>query len=1021
MSCSFPHPPSNAPKRGLPLWRPRALASVCARLAPMARPQLPMAISFMALGPILGLAISAPAFSLAQDTSSAQVEADLAFAEGLASKWGFVDLAEGVLANVNAGDLSDRQQDQLALVGCSLYSQGARLEKDAAKRRELFDRALGEYQGFMDSNSNSPLIDQASAEYVATAFTYSQYLGQDLEDAVGDEAATLKERQSEILMGSVQLTGETISSLQSIPEEERTQRQTRQMYQLMLQRGQMLAAIGANSTDGEFYFSQAMDSLRELASDAGDGTAGAFLAFDAMGAVFAVQSKWMESALFYDAVLESTIPFEIAAWQAAKEDEELGVPAIEMRFSFVQLSVDGSIEAYLAQGDNETALARAMYFINTWKLEGVGLNRNGQEALLVVAAALLESHGFVGGDLSSGKGKWYATEEAMRNEVRSRRDRTDTTTLATELASEISETASFGYLRTRAQKLLADISDTPGVEVSPALQMEGIMGEYRSGNLDVAVDKALNLSRALAAGESSERLELMPTLCNVLGNIYRKQERPLEAAMAFREGVDKYAGGDLDMDGANARAFNALMALLVDPTQTSGPLAKLLKDSEALVLKHSIGDADGILFKAANKLERREDYQGAITKYKQVPLSGNWGERALVQRGLCQLRLKKMDAALALFDQFLNEVVPDPQYNTESPRRKGNRKQALATAEFYRSVVLYTKKQYQNVITQLADFSGRHRDQESLCRSAYSLTMRAHLGLSQIKQARAALDALKDFAPDSPVTAKASTTMYLTVSKQRTGQEETDKGRELLQAMAELLEVSNSVGSPTYGSLWNEAKHWIDLGTDDKALVTLRRVHARFGAAEDAEIRKKINSFVTPELARLLLVNHEINEASALLTPLALQMIEAEKDGGKSRLLGRNATIYFARSIAGWLEGGQDGKPIVEVPGTGGNPELFRFITKKLGTFASQRDTFSCEWFELKFMLIYATYQWGKVDSSLAGSVDTQLKAIAGQMSNTSWDDVDQICEDEENEAIKARTTGHALRNYFRWLAAKAK
>jgi hypothetical protein len=70
-------------------------------------------------------------------------------------------------------------------------------------------------------------------------------------------------------------------------------------------------------------------------------------------------------------------------------------------------------------------------------------------------------------------------------------------------------------------------------------------------------------------------------------------------------------------------------------------------------------------------------------------------------------------------------------------------------------------------------------------------------------------------------------------------------------------------------------------------------------------------------------------------------------------------------------------------------------------------------------MVIYATYQWGKIDSNLADSVGIQLRAISGQMSNTSWDDVDQICEDEKDDALRARTTGHALRNYFRWLSGK--
>ena len=971
----------------------------------------------MTAGPLLGLVISAPLFAMVQDTSSAQIEADLAFAEGLASKWGFVDLAETVLADLGTKNLSSRQEDQLALVGCSLYSQGARKEKDPTKRRELFDRALGEYQGFLDNRSNSPLIDQANAEFVSTAYMYSQYLGRDLEEAIGDEATTLKARQTEVLMGSVQLTGDSIASLLSLGEKERTARQTQQMYQLMLQRGQMLASIAANEEDGEFYYDQAMEAFEDLAAEGGDGTPAAFFAFDAMGSVFAAQNRWEEAALFYDAVLESTIPFDLAVWDAAKEEQGLSLPQVELYFSFVELSVDGAVESYLAQGDSETALARAMYFINVWKKEGITLNRNGQEALLVSARALLASNGFVGGSLQGGAARWFATEEAMRAEVRARRNRTNTTTLATELASEISETSNFGYLRTRAQKLLADISDTPGVDVSPALQMEGIMGEYRSGNYDAAITKALNLSRNLAAGDEGPRLELMPTLCNVLGNIYLKQERPLEAALAFREGVATYAGGDLDKDGSNARSFNTLMSRLVDPSETTGPMADLLKEAEALLLANSTDGTGGILFKAGKKLERRKNYEAAIAKYKLVGLEDNWGEIALVQQGYCQLRLKQVDPALAIFERYLDEIVTDVQYDTESPRRKGNRKQALATAEFYRAVVLQTKKRYQDVITQLAGFASKHKGQESLARSAFSLTMRAHLELKQIKQARAALDALKDFAPDSPVTAKASTSMYLKLAKQRKATKGTDADGELLQAMAELLEVSNSVGRPTYGSLWNEATHWVELGNDDKALKALRRVHSRFGDSTDAETSKKIKRFVIPQLAHLLLKIHEVNEASELLTPLALEEIN-DKD---SKVLGRKATVLFARSLSGWLEGGQSGSPIVEVPGTGGDPELFKFVTKELDTIALGKGKFSCQWFEMKFMVIYATYQWGKVDSNLAGTVVNQLKAISGQMSNTSWDDVDQICEDDEDESVRDRTTGHALRNYFRWLSSKAK
>ncbi|MCA9000991.1 MAG: hypothetical protein KDB61_03640 [Planctomycetes bacterium] len=979
-----------------------------------------MAISFRTAAPLLGLALSATTLGWAQETSSAQIEADLAFAEGLAAKWGFVDLAESVLEDLGDKGLSDRQKDQLALVRCSLYSEGGRKESDPAKRRELFDRALDEYKTFLDRNASSPLASQASADYVSAAYLYSEYLKQDLEDSVGEEAEALKTRQTEVLMGSVQLTGDAIQSLLAIGREERSARQTQQMYQLMLQRGQMLAAIAANADDSEFYYEQAMSALEELAAESGDCTPGAFYAFDSMGSIFAQQGRHEEAALFYDAVLDSTIPSDMAAWDQAKTDMELTLPQIELYFSFVQLSVDGSIESYLAQGDDETALERAMYFINVWKKEGISLNRNGQESLLVAARALLASNGFVGGNIQAGEGKWYASEEAMREEVRSRRDQTDTTTLATELATEVNETAAYGYLRTRAQKLLAEVSETPGVEVSPALQLEGVMGEYRSDNFDVAVDKALALVGTLQASEDSVRLELMPKLCNVLGNIYVKQERTLEAALAFREGVAKYAGGDLDMDGSNARAFNALMTRMVPATETTGPLAGLLRESEQMVTQHSAQGAGAILYRAASKLEKNEDWQGAITKYKQIDLDDDWGELALVSTGLCQVRLKKMQEAIATFDRFLNEIVPDPQYDTESPRRKANRRQSLATAKFYRAIALFSLKRYEEVITQLEGYADEHKAQDSLARSAYSLAMRAHLALGQVAKARQTLNALKDFAPDSPVTAKASTSMYLELSKQYKGKESTEEGREILRNMAELLELANSVGSADYGALWNEGSHWMDLGQDDKALIALRRVYKNFANDSDPETVKKVQRFVIPNLARLLLANHEINEASEMLTPLAKAEIDAEEAGTKSNVLGREATILFARSLAGWLEGGANGDPIVEVPGTGGDTELFKFAATELDNFARQRESFSCEWFELKFMVIYTTYQWSKVDTSLAGNVGAQLQAIAGQMSNTSWDDVDQICEDETDPILRERTTGHALRNFYRWLSNKA-
>jgi len=971
-------------------------------------------LSFLLIAPQVAF-LAAPGWAATQELSASQIEADLEFARGLAAQWGFVDIAEGVLDGLKGKNLTDLQKDRSALVRADLYAQSGRLNRDSAERRKLYDRALDEYKAFLSGRSNSSLREEAEGALVSTAYTYSQYLDQDLEEAVGEEATALRERQVQVLTETVSQTGETVNALEALGSE-RTTRQTQQMWRLMLQRGQMLAMIAKSLPDGESYYQLAMDALEDLAASAGDGTPGAFYAFDTMGQIYTDQAKWSDAALFYDSVLESTIPFDPAAWEAMKTEFELAPADIALYFSFVQLSVDGSIRAHAEMGDEATAIQRSLYFINTWKKEGVSLDRNGQEALLVAARTLLNSNGFIGGDVVKGQAQWFATEEEMKAAVRSRRDQTDTTNFAITLATEVNETTDFGYLRTRAQKLLAEIAETPGIVVWPQLQMEGLMGEYRSGNYDAAIEKARRLATELLAGDESTRLELMPTLYNVLGNIYNRQERPLEAAMAFREGVAKYAGGDLEKDSASARAYNKLISSLVDPTDANSPLTALVRESETLVTQHS-EDGDSVLYSAGEKLERRKEYEQAITKYKEVGLDNDYGELALVKIGYCQVYLKKYDEAITTFEHFLNDIVPDPQYDTESPRRKANRLQSLAIVEFYLPLCYFDKGEFQKAIDILDGYQDRHRTQTSLCNSALSLLMRSHLALGQTKEARSALEVLEALSPDSGVTSKASTTFYIELKGLLEKEKDPAKRTAILREMAERLEVSNASGEPSYPNLWNEADHWLDLGENDKALEAMHKLYAAFKDTTDPDLVDKIQQFVIPRYAELLMSKREVVAASNILTPL----IEADIAADGKLKISRNATIVWVKTLTGWLEGGQDGKPIIEVPGTGGTEELFNYASDRLDLFARQRQSYSCEWFELKFLLAYTYYKWGAINSIKGDSVKTQLNAIAVQLGKPNWDDVDDVCDKETDKDLIRRTGGHALRNYYRWLEERAK
>jgi len=174
---------------------------------------------------------------------------------------------------------------------------------------------------------------------------------------------------------------------------------------------------------------------------------------------------------------------------------------------------------------------------------------------------------------------------------------------------------------------------------------------------------------------------------------------------------------------------------------------------------------------------------------------------------------------------------------------------------------------------------------------------------------------------------------------------------------------------------------------------------------------------VIPRYAELLMSKREVVAASNILTPL----IEADIAADGKLKISRNATIVWVKTLTGWLEGGQDGKPIIEVPGTGGTEELFNYASDRLDLFARQRQSYSCEWFELKFLLAYTYYKWGAINSIKGDSVKTQLNAIAVQLGKPNWDDVDDVCDKETDKDLIRRTGGHALRNYYRWLEERAK
>jgi len=374
------------------------------------------------MGPALTLLLVAlPALPCAAQKSDAEVHAEIEFARGLAADWSFVDLAEVVIKDVEDSGVSSRMSEELGLVKCDVYAIGARNERDVERRNELFDDALEAYETFIADNPQSGSRRSAEVAFVDTSAAYARFLGMGIEAAIGEAADKLTERRIDVLTSAVDQTSDLVSDMSGIPVEERSEEETRQLFDLMLNRGGMLAQIAASENArepgaGQFFADQAIQALENLVFEAGDGTPYALRAYIELARNYAGMGQWNDAAIYSNATVEATIPTDEEAWDTIVRDD-LTDSEKELRFLFVERATPGLMEAYTNLGKIEEALEYGLHFVNFQRREGLSMSPYGYQALLSVATVLMKAGGFVAGDLAACEARWFATEAEAKDAV----------------------------------------------------------------------------------------------------------------------------------------------------------------------------------------------------------------------------------------------------------------------------------------------------------------------------------------------------------------------------------------------------------------------------------------------------------------------------------------------------------------------------------------------------------------------------------------------------------------------------
>ena len=937
--------------------------------------------------------------NLQAQRDEAQIKADIDFARGLAIRFQFVDLSEELIAGLEKERLSKELTEELGVAKCDVYYQGAKNEGNKDKRLELYDKAMGSYVEFLDKNPFSEFKSQAERSFIDLCNAYSSVMERNLEEALGEEAERLRTRIREVLDLGLARTGKALEDIGNDPSPEEDIERKR----LMLNRGQMLITLGKASEEGTFAFGQADKILEKLAGE--DESSGwGYNAFLLLTKSKIAQGQYYDATAFGEFVIEKMIPLKA-------EDRDLlewgTIPAEfkAKRWELVERGMADVLLSYMALGQVNQACKWALHYYNSWNRDGFALSPIGYLSLLEVGRTLVNSGGYVGGTITNADLQWFETEEAMKNAGFSgNRNSRTAVDLALKIAQLVNDDNKQNILKVYAQKLITEIRDLPGVVLAPDVLFEAAQGEYNARNFREAYDALKGVIKALDSQDEATRRTHMPSILNYLGRTLDRMERPLEAALAYREAVTTWIG-DIDNDAANANGYYKSIGVVLSRTDKDAVINRMWLEAEKKVVETGERDTDTIKFRQAERAYGEKNYEDARAKYLEITAGNDNHEKAIVKAALCLQKMKDDAGAIKEYKAYLEVFVPDPLNVLKTDAERTARNQAEAQATYYLGVLSNKAQDYPSVVAALTGYTKRFPGQTSYGPNALYLLLSAHLSLGQIPEAKAAHAILREKYGKEKVTGQGAQLIFQVLkAEQQAAVDAGDSGKaeDLKAQMAEAMHISNATtGKPNFQNLRTETTLWVELGDWEKGEAAARTTLQSFG--NDASLKKSLDSFVLPDLGHCLLQQKRTQEAFEFLDPL----VPDPDDDADPRKISAAVTADWCRSVCGWIEG--DAMNIVEVPGVGGvaNIEKASKLWLRLENREAKDNKWKCAWYELKFELLHCWYRWGLEDSVKMESCKS-LIANLRQSVDVNFDGVRKECGDD------------VLQKRYLWLQSKA-
>ncbi len=912
---------------------------------------------------------------------------ELEFARGLATKWGYTDMAESVLARLEAAGVGGRQAAEIQRLRCDMHAIEAARAPGRESRESALKAALGAYENYLAGERSAEDRAEAESAYLDAAQRLGRSLCAAIEDAGAAPSVAIRKELLATLTRPVSLTGKLVNEFKGPAG--RTQNETRQLCDLLLTRGALLLSIARSETEASAILEQARQAFEMVVDLAGESSSAGLRAFVGVGEVFLARGKSKEAADCFRFVGEVAIPHDPSQWLA--ESKDLGADEIRRRFALLQLATPGLLRAETAGGNHATACSEGLRLINLWQRDGLELVRpHGYECLLAIASLLNQAGGFVGGEMQQGDFEWFAGRPELQAKFSRPAAQRTALDLALALAQQVCDQNRGNPLGSEAARLITKLIDQPGVDVPPAILIAAARGKADEQDLVGAIEIYQRVLHSIEDKDQAQRKEYGGKVLYAIGSAYMSLDMPREAALAFQQAVTHWRGQP-EYDALNSRGFYNAAAALRRRLPDDVSIESMLAQAEQAVLDNDQEAGGEFAFRLASKIfEGGQDYAKAREIYRCVSKASESYEKAWVFVGVCEFQLGKAkrdyDAAILVFDGYLNGYLKDPLHSlgAEETTRQARRSEASASAVYYWGYAEFDRAdaglgKWERVVEILSDFEARFPTQQGLLPATVYRVSVAQRQLGRPAEAEAGCARLLAQFPTNPWTARAAldgfNALEATCKRLRESKDPADRPRlaEALRKQAGYLEVVNqNTANPSFVNLRRESKLWMELEAWDKAEVTLTKIRAKFASGDSAA---EVSRYVLPDLGTALVKQDKLKQCAEVLAPLV--------ENNQATFA---TTLDYAHALAGYAElsSGEDraARSMRVVTGVGGAEawtKAAQLYGKLLETVRTKESAWSRTWLLLKFDLIYCLCQHATIDSRLTEAARTQLKVLQGE------------------------------------------